>query len=251
MSRSVDNGKSWSNVTDSQSILYAWGRHLTSLVTLPNGQIVMTYVVRQGYQDAADGLPQFGIEAVISRDHGVTWDLDHRYLLAVWKRDRKGPQGWRASGQRTATVRLRNGSLVTAFGAWYRNAGGSTNNRWAPTPRSPTLPGIPITGIGSPPKFPATLAPTRNERRSKIDRRQRLCAPAMCCGAGGRPAHANQSQEGARRWRESPLRAHAFYLNRKPYKSASRTMMYRRTLLPLSASKLAFFHVTTCSMLSV
>ena len=121
VSRSVDNGKSWSNVTDSQSILYAWGRHLTSLVTLPNGQIVMTYVVRQGYQDAADGLPQFGIEAVVSRDHGVTWDLDHRYLLAVWKGDRKGPQGWRASGQRTATVRLPDGSLVTAFGAWYRN----------------------------------------------------------------------------------------------------------------------------------
>lgn len=119
VSLSADNGKSWSDV--GENILYAWGRHLSSLVTLPGGHIVLTYVVRQGYKDAADGLPQFGIEAVVSRDYGKSWDLDHRYLLAVWKGDRKGPNAWRASGQRTATVLLPDGSLVTAFGAWYRN----------------------------------------------------------------------------------------------------------------------------------
>lgn len=32
----------------------------------------MTYVVRKGYVNTADGFPQFGIEAVVSRDNGQT-----------------------------------------------------------------------------------------------------------------------------------------------------------------------------------
>ena len=50
----------------------------------PSGEIVMTYVVRKGYVDSPDGFPQFGVEAVVSRDHGQTWDLDHRYILHHW-----------------------------------------------------------------------------------------------------------------------------------------------------------------------
>ena len=42
------------------------------MVLLPNGEILMTYVVRMGYPDTDDGYPQFGIEAVISRDNGNT-----------------------------------------------------------------------------------------------------------------------------------------------------------------------------------
>ncbi|MFP6770410.1 MAG: sialidase family protein, partial [Planctomycetaceae bacterium] len=117
VSLSSDNGKTWSKL----NILYAWGRHLSSMVTLPNGHIALTYVVRKGYVETTDGFPQFGIEAVVSRDHGRTWDLDHRYLLATWKGDQKGPGRWHASGQRTSTVLLPDGTLVTAFGAWYRN----------------------------------------------------------------------------------------------------------------------------------
>ncbi len=48
---------------------------------MPNGDMVMTYVVRKGYIDASDGYPQFGIEAVVSRDNGRTWDMDHRHLF--------------------------------------------------------------------------------------------------------------------------------------------------------------------------
>ena len=76
----------------------------------------MTYAVPD-----ADGVARFGIEAIVSRDHGKTWDLDHRYLLVTWKGDASLKEAWRASGQRTGTVLLRDESLVTAFGAWYRN----------------------------------------------------------------------------------------------------------------------------------
>lgn len=112
VSVSEDNGQTWSDL----NILYGWGRHMSSMVNLGNGDLVLTYVVRMGYVDTADGYPQFGIEAVVSHDNGLTWDLDHRYLLAVWK-----GRDWRASAQRTATVLLPDGSLVTAFGTGYRN----------------------------------------------------------------------------------------------------------------------------------
>ena len=31
----------------------------------------------KGYVNTPDGFPQFGIEAMFSRDNGRTWDLDH------------------------------------------------------------------------------------------------------------------------------------------------------------------------------
>jgi len=59
-------------------MLYEYGRHHPSLVLMPDGDIVMTYVVRKGgYVDSKDGFPQFGVEAIVSHDHGRTWDLDH------------------------------------------------------------------------------------------------------------------------------------------------------------------------------
>ena len=64
--------------------LYNWGRHHPCMVVLDNGDIVMSHVVRRGYTDDANGYPRFGIEAIVSADNGQTWDLDHKYILAVW-----------------------------------------------------------------------------------------------------------------------------------------------------------------------
>ena len=98
ISISKDRGRTWSEVTK----LYDWGRHHPSLVLMPNNDIVMTYVVRKGYVDTPDGYPQFGIEAVVSHDHGQTWDLDHRYILDTWAGNRKGRQ--RLVGQQPSDV---------------------------------------------------------------------------------------------------------------------------------------------------
>ena len=124
ISISADDGRTWSAVRK----LYDWGRHHPSLLLLPSGEIVMTYVVRKGYIDTPEGFPQFGIEAVVSRDHGQTWDLDHRYLLHTWVGNRKGsnqnlpgPQAWWASCQATSTVLLPEGTILTAFGTGYRS----------------------------------------------------------------------------------------------------------------------------------
>ena len=116
ISISRDHGRTWSAVKK----LYDYGRHHPSLVLMRNKDIVMTYVVRLGYVDDQDGFPQFGIEAVVSHDHGATWDLDHRYLLHVWSGKRKGESYWWPSSQATSSTRSRDGSITTAFGTGYR-----------------------------------------------------------------------------------------------------------------------------------
>ena len=118
VSISKDNGQTWSKYTD--NMIYGWGRHHSSMVVLPNGVIVMTYLVRVGYIDSPDGFPQFGIEAIVSHDHGVSWDLDHRYLLHVWSGKRKGESYWWPRSQATASTRSRDGSITSAFGTGYR-----------------------------------------------------------------------------------------------------------------------------------
>jgi hypothetical protein len=118
VSVSKDEGKSWSDLT----MLYEWGRHHPSMVLLPDGRILMSYVVRLGYPDTADGYPQYGIEAVLSPDHGKSWDLDHRYLLVTYRgtRAKKANAWWDAATQGTSSLRMPDGSILTAFGSGHR-----------------------------------------------------------------------------------------------------------------------------------
>lgn len=125
ISISRDNGYTWSEVQQ----LFDWGRHHASLVLLPCRSIVATYVVRLGYPDTVDGFPRFGIEAVVSRDNGQTWDMDRRYVLAEWTGNKKGspsPEGklrsggWHASPHTTSSLVLPDDSILTAYGTGYR-----------------------------------------------------------------------------------------------------------------------------------
>ena len=116
VSISKDDGRTWSTV----NILYEYGRHHQSLVLMPNGDIVMIYVVRLGYVNTKDGFPQFGVEAIVSHDHGRTWDLDHKYILHAWAGALKGPDAWWPSSQATSSQLLPDESIITAFGTGYR-----------------------------------------------------------------------------------------------------------------------------------
>ncbi len=117
VSISKDQGQTWSALNP----LYEWGRHHPSLVVLPNGNLLMTYVVRLGLPATYQGIPQFGVEAVISRDHGQTWDKEQRYLLASWQGNMTGENAWFCSVQSTTTVQLPDGLILTAFGTGFRN----------------------------------------------------------------------------------------------------------------------------------
>ena len=121
VSLSKDDGYTWTEV----KVLYGYGRHHPCMVLLPGGDIVMTYVVRFGYPHDENGFSQFGIEAVVSRDDGESWDLEHRYILEKWKGNvtLDSPEWPRyyASPQNTSTVLLPDGLLLTAFGTGYRS----------------------------------------------------------------------------------------------------------------------------------
>lgn len=114
---SKDNGYTWSALNH----VFFWGRHHPHVITMPNGDIVMTYVVRNGYISDKNGLRRFGIEAVVSKDNGRTWDLDHRYILASNSSVMKGDRENWGSPQSTSNVILPDGSLLTAFGTGVRN----------------------------------------------------------------------------------------------------------------------------------
>ena len=63
----------------------------------------------------------YGTARWFSRDHGQTWDLDHKYILRHWVGHiKEGPTSWYPSSQATSTVLLPDGSLLTAFGTGYR-----------------------------------------------------------------------------------------------------------------------------------
>ena len=127
ISISTDNGYTWSEV----KMLYEWGRHHPSMVLLPDGRLILTYVVRLGYPCTDEGIPQWGIEAVESRDNGRTWDLDHRYILAKWQGSWRGPNSWIAGSQQTSTLLMPDGTIYTAFGT-----GEGAETRRAPLWRS-------------------------------------------------------------------------------------------------------------------
>ena len=122
VSISKDRGKTWSAMRQ----LYEWGRHHPSMVLLPDKRVLMTYVVRLGYPNNAQGFPQFGVEAMISSDNGQTWDFGRRYVLATWCGTLKDERSWFCSVQSTSTIRLPDGMLLTAFGTGFCNTAEAT-----------------------------------------------------------------------------------------------------------------------------
>jgi len=98
--RSTDNGKTW------EKPVRAWeyGHMHTNLLRLPDGRILLTYAARIG---EIDGLPYHGIEAVISRDNGKTWDWPRRYVLFRWMKNQ--------TMHSPSSVLLPDGSILTTF----------------------------------------------------------------------------------------------------------------------------------------
>ena len=97
--RSSDNGRTWAE----PDIHFLYGHHHQSLLPLPDGRILMTYAARVG---EIDGRTYHGIEAVLSRDNGATWDWEHRFILFRWPNETMhSPQ----------SVRLSDGRILTTF----------------------------------------------------------------------------------------------------------------------------------------
>ncbi len=98
--RTMDDGKTW---TDHQ-VHFRWGKTHNEMITLPNGDILLTYAARIG---ELDGRAYHGIEAVLSHDNGKTWDWPNRYYLFRWD--------MMAAMHSPQSVRLCDGRIMTVF----------------------------------------------------------------------------------------------------------------------------------------
>ncbi len=98
--RSLDEGLTW---TDHQ-VHFDYGKVHSGLLILDNGDILMTYAVRMG---ELDGQIYHGIEAVLSRDHGKTWDWARRFILFRW--------AMHQSMHSPVSVQLADGRTLTVF----------------------------------------------------------------------------------------------------------------------------------------
>ena len=98
--RSVDEGNTW---TDHQ-VHFRYGKVHSDLITLRDGRLLLTYAVRMG---ELEGRMYHGIEAVVSHDHGRTWDWDKRFTLFRW--------AMHQTMHSPCSLQLRDGRILTLF----------------------------------------------------------------------------------------------------------------------------------------
>ena len=100
---------------------------LGHLLRLKDGTLVMTYIKRQDVENGKLRSFARGCEAVISRDHGVTWDLGRRYVLDEFEFSDGKPAWGTFCGHLYSTL-LADGSILTAYSNYP--AKGAVLIRW-------------------------------------------------------------------------------------------------------------------------
>ena len=117
ISISHDNGKTWSPMRQ----IAEEGRHHANLQRLPNGDLVCTLIVRDDIQGGKLASHRRGCDALVSKDHGKSWNLDRRYELDGFNFARK--DGYWVDGKcgHVASVALPDGHVISAYGD-YRQA---------------------------------------------------------------------------------------------------------------------------------
>lgn len=125
VSISKDDGLTWSKLNH----LYKAGRHHCCLVKRPNGDLVMTYVVRINVKDGKLIDHRRGMEAIISKDNGLTWNTSEAYILDEYKY--VNPHQW-YDGKcgHVAAAALKDGSILSIYGNYLAKS--AVLVRWTP-----------------------------------------------------------------------------------------------------------------------
>jgi len=124
VSISKDDGKTWSPV----KVLYDAGRMHATLLTMPNGDIVMTMIVRHDMRGTELVSHRKGSDALISHDNGLTWNLDRSYILDEFEFFDEQDIYPNVCGHQYSIL-LDDGSILTTY-LNYRK--GPTLIRWRP-----------------------------------------------------------------------------------------------------------------------
>ncbi len=125
ISISKDDGKTWSPL----NILFDAGRHHAHLLRLPNGDLVMTLIVRVDVQNGKLASYRRGLEAIVSRDHGHTWDVAGKYVLDAFTF--LDPKQW-FNGEcgHLSSALLDDGSILSCYANYLTK--GVSLIRWKP-----------------------------------------------------------------------------------------------------------------------
>jgi hypothetical protein len=131
ISISRDDGKTWS----AMQFLFHAGRHHANLQRLPNGDLVCTLIVRDDIRSGKLASHRRGCDAVVSHDHGRTWNLDRRYELDGFEFLRG--DGYWVDGQcgHIAAVALDDGHVLSVYG--HYRLGASVMIKWKPAAAQP------------------------------------------------------------------------------------------------------------------
>jgi len=125
ISLSKDDGRTWSPI----EVLFDAGRHHPHLLLLPSGEIAMTYIVRDDVRGGELASYLRGCEALISRDHGQSWDLDRRIALDEFAFF-DGVKWFNGETGHLYSTLLDDGSILTCYGKYL--AKGAALIRWHP-----------------------------------------------------------------------------------------------------------------------
>ncbi len=125
ISISKDDGVTWSPL----NTLYQGGRMHANLLRMPDGRLVMTYIVRQDYEGIRRVSYRRGCEAIVSRDHGLTWNRAEKYVLDEFEYSDGSPLSL-ACGHLSSTL-LSDGNILTTYGNYLAKA--AVVIRWKPT----------------------------------------------------------------------------------------------------------------------
>lgn len=161
ISISRDDGKTWSDL----NILFDAGRHHANLQRLPNGDLVCTLIVRDDIQDGQLVSHRRGCDALISKDHGKTWNLDRRCELDCFEFLRE--DGYWVDGRcgHIGAVALNDGYLLSVYGN-YRL--GAVLIKWKPDARPARR--VPKVGIQIGPNAPDLERCAADELASYLDK---------------------------------------------------------------------------------
>jgi hypothetical protein len=124
ISISKDDGVTWSPL----NTLYQGGRMHANLLRMPDGRLVVTYIVRQDYEGVRRVSYRRGCEALVSRDHGLTWNLAEKYVLDEFEYSDGSPLSL-ACGHLSSTL-LNDGHILTTYGNYLAKA--AVVVRWKP-----------------------------------------------------------------------------------------------------------------------
>ena len=129
ISISRDDGKTWSKL----HFLFDAGRHHANLQRLPNGDLVCTLIVRADIRGGKLVSHRRGCDALLSKDHGRTWNLDRRFELDRFDYLRK--DGYWVDGRcgHLASVVLADGQVLSAYGHYL--LGATVLIKWKPDAR--------------------------------------------------------------------------------------------------------------------